>query len=61
MSASRLHQSPKTAPFLPTEQSRELFAEINAQLADFQDTLQRRWSAHRATMRIQKNHNVAAG
>jgi hypothetical protein len=55
MSASGFHGSPKTDPFLTPEHIRELFAEINAQLADFQDTLQQRWSARQATLHIQKN------
>lgn len=56
MSAPQRHEGPKTGELLAPEHIRELFSDINAQLADFQDTLQRRWSAHQSSLTSMKRN-----
>lgn len=54
MSTPRLHERPKSHFSLTSDDVWDLFSAINAQLADFQDTLQRRWSAHQAILNRQE-------
>lgn len=54
MSAPRLLERPKTHFPLTSDDVWDLFSAINAQLANFQDTLQQRWSAHQATLNRQE-------
>jgi hypothetical protein len=54
MSAPRLHERPKTHSPLISNDIWVLFSDINAQLADFQDTLRQRWSAHLAAVNTQE-------
>lgn len=54
MNAPRLHECPKIHSPLISDDIRSFFSGITTQLADFQDILKRRWSAHLATVNIQE-------